>query len=453
MTYNALSSTSRILTTKEKQGGSLSASPDRQKRGQDRHPSPTTTPTKWQTKVNPKSFPSNDKAFTPNIVAIVLCVAWWMLVLHHIEKTLESHLLSHRSTLRHAMSSMNAPAPYNRYIIFTGHDDLGQGEGNILTGLLAAHLLGLEFDRIVCVPHSWTAFRLAFRPKHYQRECEEILRIDGRVDKRLRKRYELRSWNFGHTSSECKLRQRLSSNERILPLGGNTYPKWTDVPSNWFDLLYEPTDALQLILPWKGRPPPRIVVHLRMGDSGADPRKGLDGETMECLGKSLPKDTFLVTNNVDWYDSFSAKYGWSNPGWTGVKHSAISKTWGEGALSSQRQAKVLPDEISSMGSEDVSFLQLYADWYTLLRAKKVYHTVSDFSSSAVHWKGMESKIIMGVAKPGEIESEKGYNACELELIEEAWRRDGTDLPLKLRRLEDLTDQDGVKCWDESSVES
>lgn len=32
-------------------------------------------------------------------------------------------------------------------------------------------------------------------------------------------------------------------------------------------------------------------------------------------------------------------------------------------------------------------LQLWSDWYTLLRAKRVYHTHSDFSLSAIHWMG------------------------------------------------------------------
>jgi hypothetical protein len=58
-------------------------------------------------------------------------------------------------------------------------------------------------------------------------------------------------------------------------------------------------------------------------------------------------------------------------------------------------------------------MQLWSDWYTVLRADHVYHTHSDFSLSAIHWNEIDSKTIKG------INPESG----ELEFSDEAWRVD------------------------------
>jgi hypothetical protein len=49
-----------------------------------------------------------------------------------------------------------------------------------------------------------------------------------------------------------------------------------------------------------------------------------------------------------------------------------------------------------MGVDDWETMQLWADWYTLLKAQKVYHTFSDFSLSAVHWMNTWSRTYDGL---------------------------------------------------------
>jgi len=57
---------------------------------------------------------------------------------------------------------------------------------------------------------------------------------------------------------------------------------------------------------------------------------------------------------------------------------------------------------------------MWADWYTILTAKMVYHTHSDFSISAIHWQNIESKTIDGYDRFGHY----------LKLVDESWRQDG-----------------------------
>ena len=53
---------------------------------------------------------------------------------------------------RHSTSPSNG-----KFLVFTGLL-AGQGEGNVMAGLLAAHLLGYEFNRTVCVADSYESF-------------------------------------------------------------------------------------------------------------------------------------------------------------------------------------------------------------------------------------------------------------------------------------------------------
>jgi hypothetical protein len=203
----------------------------------------------------------------------------------------------------------------------------------------------------------------------------------------------------------------LSSNETIVWFTGNTYPRWRSVPDCFFSSFYEPTKALIAILPWQEAP--ALVVHLRHGDHVGDVRKGLDFETLTYLGEELPRETFLVTNWLAWYDFFE-KYGWHHPNWISIKHSAMRGiTWADRV----QRANVTEEERN---------LQLWSDWYTILSAKYVVHTHSDFSLSAIHWMNVRSHTVDGIDEGG-----------HLVLLEEPWRRQGTQKPFSLRTGDEL----------------
>uniref|UniRef100_A0A7S1YT38 Uncharacterized protein n=1 Tax=Trieres chinensis TaxID=1514140 RepID=A0A7S1YT38_TRICV len=313
---------------------------------------------------------------------------------------LESYDEEH--SLIKVLRSKRAPSPSpSRFIIFTGHNNPSQGVGNIIAGLLAAHLLALEYGRVVCVSKGWHDFWYAFRQRDYTKECKAL--------QSGRKKYpEVRLWNYESSGvSECELHDRLGSNESVLEFNGNTYPKWRKVPPDFFDQYYEATDDLLSKIP-ESVGLPDVVVHLRKGDNNGDHRKGLDVKSLEALGNTLPPSSHLVTNNVQWYEYFGEKFGWSNYGWHEVVHSIKRNHH-----SDDRKNQIL---------------ELWVDWYSILRAKEVYHTASDFSQSAIHWMNINSKIIMGVTGEG-----------KLSLIDEAWRRDGETPRLVDRKPEELTD--------------
>ena len=227
-----------------------------------------------------------------------------------------------------------------------------------------------------------------------------------------------------------------------LTFVSKTYPRWSHVSRGYFAAHYQPTPLLRSILPWSS--PPDVVVHLRKADGRSDARKGLDEETFHALGKELPRDTFLVTNSVEWYDWFAKNYGWRNPGWHEVKHSALkNKQWGARSNASaieqrmERQYNVTADALQS--------LQLWSDWYTLASARRrALHTHSDFSLSALHWMNVPSKTIMGM-RDATIADEKNSNGTIkvgdriLDLIDEEWIRDGETPRLIDRPLKTLKD--------------
>lgn len=286
----------------------------------------------------------------------------------------------------------------------------GQGSGQAMNGLLAAHLLGMEFNRVVCVAPNYTSFLQAFEPVLPQaiQECH-TLKLNPKPDL-------IPLINYHSAPDECVLTTELSSDNQIVYIVGNTYPGWREVPDNYFTRFYKPTPTLKSILPWSE--PPSTVVHLRKGDRPTDPREGLDTKTLKALGKALPSDTFLVANNVNWFDFFSEKYGWRHPNWRAVRHSAFRSFMGWG----NRGELTKEDE-----SAEAQDLQMWSDWYSILCAKKVWHTHSDFSLSAIHWMNVESKTITGVDESG-----------DLQLIDESWRREPLAPPLVDRRKEDLT---------------
>jgi hypothetical protein len=174
--------------------------------------------------------------------------------------------------------------------------------------------------------------------------------------------------------------------------------------------------------------PPQTVVHLRSPDSSdqhGDQRLGLDEASLRALGDTLPKgrDTFLVTNRVAYYQQFADCCQWSHPPWQGIVHSALGKAWGtlKGA-----NTKIANSAVQRMPVVATSQnIQLWADWYTILTARTVYHTHSDFSVSAIHW--MNNRNSHSLA---------GTNAATgaLETKAESWWMDGETAPLSQRTV-------------------
>jgi hypothetical protein len=251
----------------------------------------------------------------------------------------------------------------------------------------------------------YDSFKRAFELNQvlHQETCDRILqRVRKGNDSTLKPNVSntIVQNNYDQKSSEqseCSMSELLS-NHRGFPIvyyEGNTYPRWPNIVISKRDRFrerFQPTQALKDTLPWKESEPPPVVAHLRQGDSDRDHRDGLDEKTLSLLARESfletiesPSVVFLVTNNVEWYARFP---DWSHPSWSKVHHSALrSISWGGGDLDHQRK--------------DDSDLQMWADWYTLLSARKIYHTASDFSRSASRWnEKIESWTIRGSNEDG-----------------------------------------------------
>lgn len=266
----------------------------------------------------------------------------------------------------------------SRFLIFQPPFEAAQGVGNLMNGLLAAHYLGIEFERTVCVSKSWKEFHLAFHDR-----CPSSL--PPRTPQNT-------IWllNFSkHPVNECDLKSRLEdSSEPVMYFIANTYPRWPPTTTTLFQFrfedYYQPKSNLLKAIPWSQAP--STVVHLRQADTqNGDFRVGMDNETMAALGALLPhNNTYLVSNQVDLFAYFEANFGWSHPPWTGIRHSAIAKVqW--------NSKQLVPTSYSEQ------MLALWVDWWTLYQADSIYHTHSDFSSSAVRWsRNLKSYVIGGL---------------------------------------------------------
>ena len=297
------------------------------------------------------------------------------------------------------------------YISFSA-DIGGQGTGNLISGLLAAHLLGLEFKRIVCVHPMYATFLSVFESTHpeVQAKCDAAYK-----NYKPATLSSITLINFLGAADECELQNVMSDTTiPMISLIANTYPRWPSVPKNFFFHYYQPKPILLEALPYKVHP--KTVVHLRQPDNEhEDHRSGLDDASLTALGKLLPADssTFLVTNNVVYYDRFSKCCNWDHPQWDLIVHSAFERSW----------SMVNGTEASRKYDQNV---RMWVDWYTLLTAETVYHTHSDFSISAIHWvNNMDSHSIVG------------YNpdTDKFESTDESWRRDGETIPMNQRTLQ------------------
>lgn len=290
-----------------------------------------------------------------------------------------------------------------KFLVFDG-DLTGQGAGNIVSGLLAAHLLGNEFHRVVCP--LWPDFEVAFE------------RLDDSIATACRTlifptRFSGNSFfllNFmPYPPDECKLKAMLQSDLEVVFMRANTYPRWPRVPYNFFFTIYQPRRLLLDQLPYDFESHPQTVVHLRAPDhTEADQQRiGLDEATLTALEKKLPPETHLVTNEMAYYERFERCCGWRHSNWTTVIHSATGIHWGERETGDSSMTQTL---------------MLWIDWYTIAMASTVYHTGSDFSVSAVHWTNKrDSHLIRGVDEKGQLVTTAEY-----------WWRDGESTPLVYR---------------------
>jgi hypothetical protein len=184
-----------------------------------------------------------------------------------------------------------------------------------------------------------------------------------------------------------------------------------------------------------------MVVHLRRGDNHRDERRGLDDASLEVLGEHINKESstppYLVTNNVEWYAYFQDKYGWRHPQWERVTHSVYSNIVSGAKSKIQQKGRLPQHQLQKMNSNSNNnytnprtrrILEMWSDWYTCLKAETVYHTFSDFSASAVHWKDPQSQASRVI---------RGLNDTtqQLDLVEEWWRHSPLALPLRERKLQ------------------
>jgi hypothetical protein len=368
----------------------------------------------------------------------ILLVTWCSLLLttqehlRYIIEEIQRPPLESRRLFSHAYAASSSSQGFDRFqddrenslrfIVFQG-DLTGQGAGNILNGLLAAHLLADEFGRILCVSPAYEDFVLAFSSVHPDvvKNCPKVIQAwEAQMDatnplKRGRRRsykyppkdFLLHFTNFGgHPVNECEVKDQLASDTPVWYLRTNTYPRWPTtynaIPENYFDRYYQPNNKLLGLLP---KSFPSTVVHLRKEDGQQDVRKGLDNQTLTALADYLEgQSPYLVTNHVEYYQYFNERQ-WAHPAWENVIHSAMLNANNNRGRDFRVRQK----------------LQLWADWYILLKAKTVYHTFSDFSASAVHWMEPTSQSARVI---------RGYNATtqSLELDVEWWRQEG-DLPM------------------------
>ena len=328
-----------------------------------------------------------------------------------------------------------------RFLIFEGDRLAGQGAGNLMNGLLATHLFGDEFNRTVCIV---PGYKFPFERKDPLKRvlCKLFFEKHPEIPVQMENRIFV--VNFMKPPDECELQQALASEDKkVLYIQANTYPRWRSVPSEYFFNFYRPTREFLQSLPYSAdQHIPSTVVHLRMEDGRSDPRQGLDPLSLDTLGALLSKDAssstdrpYLVTNHVAWFDFFGTKYGFDHPEYEIVTHSATRAKWGD----RKESRKGFGQYPETKQAKELQILQLWRDWLALLLAKKVYHTHSDFSLSAIHWMGSDepdqqgditwSRTIMGVS------SNK-----ELILERESWVTEPT-----MKRLVDRHGEELANC--------
>lgn len=291
-----------------------------------------------------------------------------------------------------------------------------------MQGLLAAHMLAMEFNRVVCIDPAYKQFLQAFDPidPDVVRYCPNVLEsFDAKVLQTEGNFIQL--INFWRPPDECQLKERLESDTRVILIEGNTYPRWSEVPQeNFFFKYYRAKQELLNILPYSE--PPKTVVHLRAPDSVKDQREGVGDDSLRVLFTEMitTKDVFVVCNRVKWFE-LAEEFGLQHSPWESVSHSALHASWGTRSKSKETHIGVIRRvDMHGQKFDPVENMQMWADWYTILTAKKVFHTHSDFSGSAVHWQRIDSKRITG-------------DGTKLKFSPETWQTD-VELPRLVDRI-------------------
>jgi len=252
------------------------------------------------------------------------------------------------------------------------------GVGHLMQGLLAAHLLGMEFNRTVCV--EWPEFLSAFEVI----DSKAIKHCHGKTTESPTASISLwksstttgsdgkNSYDDGYILDECSIKLTLESNAHAtVSMSGNTYPRWhADIPHNFLETFYRFKQISKLPDPF-----PVNVIHLRAPQAteedvhhqdallleehfDKDKYRGLDDKSLYYLGQKFEgSSTLLVTNRPDLYQAkFSDCCGWSH----------------------------LQRDGNGNNKNDY-WSDLWLDWYIVYKTKRVYHTNSEFAKSATHW--------------------------------------------------------------------
>ena len=269
-------------------------------------------------------------------------------------------------------------------------------------GLLAAQLLGYEFQRTVCVDYPSFTDHFAYVDPTVERDCAAIMRTQQQQQPTV----ILKVVNYeAKHQDECRIQSLLRSDDTpILHFIGNSYPtSWPSPPlptALRFDQLYRPRHEtlLESLLP--DIDSISHLVHLRVPDGPDDPREDEKDNGLLWLEQQLPhiRSTFLVTNQVALYQQFADCCGWSHPSWSSVRHSALSLEWTkDGVVQRHRQDDKNPQQQE---------LQGWVDWYTILLVASsvqqnttILHSRSDFSASAVHWSQKDHRSLVLPGRP------------------------------------------------------
>jgi hypothetical protein len=81
-----------------------------------------------------------------------------------------------------------------------------------------------------------------------------------------------------------------------------------------------------------------------------------------------------------------------------VQHSVFGRlgAWGKERMKAVTKTTNNDDDNPRLRALEEGKVQMWADWYTLLNAQRIYHTASDFSLSAARWnRRIESWTIRG----------------------------------------------------------
>ena len=103
-----------------------------------------------------------------------------------------------------------------------------------------------------------------------------------------------------------------------------------------------------------------------------DPRLGLNKSSLSAWGNMFPKssETYFVTNSVAFFSRFKKCCAWSHARWEEVFHSAMLHM--RSVLNTNTRETPNPETTRQQN------LQMWSDWYTILKADTVYHVSYTF---------------------------------------------------------------------------